>query len=188
MKKQIENNLEEKQLKSKVVFDGNLLHVKSDTILLPNGKESTREYIEHVGAACIVAITDKNEIIVEKQYRYPFHRVITEIPAGKLNFKDEDPLLAAKRELKEETGYTAKTWHYLGTYYPSCAYSDEKIAIYLARDLETGNQNLDDDEFLQVELIPFQEFLNDIFSGKICDGKTQSAVLLAHNFMKQDPQ
>ena len=111
-----QNELKETLVDSELVYDGCLLYVLKDTVRLPNDRTTTREYIKHVGAVCVVALDDANNIILERQFRYPFGRVIDEIPAGKLDSIDEDPLDAAKRELKEETGYTADTWAYLGAY------------------------------------------------------------------------
>lgn len=175
--------LNEKTIISEKIYDGKLLHIKKDTVKLSNGNKSVREYFNHVGASCVVAITDDNEIIIEKQFRYPFKSVITEIPAGKLDSKSEDPLLAAKRELKEETGYTAKRWTYMGDFYPSVAYTDECIRMYLAQDLYLGDAHLDDDELIEIEKIPFKEFIQDVMDGKIKDGKTIAAVLKANNII-----
>ncbi len=171
------DNLTEKTLSSKNIFRGHLLDVYCDEISLPNGNKAGREYIKHVGAVCVVALTDDNKVIVERQYRYPMHEVTVEIPAGKLDSKDEDPLLAARRELKEETGAETEEMTYLGKFYPTPAYSDEVIHMYLARGLSFGEQELDFDEFLTYELVPISELADDIIAGKIHDGKTQTAVL-----------
>lgn len=172
-------NLEEKQISSTNVYDGSFLYVKCDKVMLPNGKTKNREYIKHPGAVCIVAITDDNQLIVEKQFRYPFHDIILEIPAGKLNSDDEEPLEAAKRELREETGFEADSWQPLGCFYPTVAYTDECITMFLARNLHKGEQDLDDDEFLNIDLISFEKFVDMILDGQIKDGKTQAAVLKA---------
>jgi ADP-ribose pyrophosphatase len=171
--------LGETQVDSQNIFDGFVLHVKKDTIKLPNGNEATREIIRHIGAVCVVPVTDDNKVIMERQFRYPIDRVITEIPAGKLDDKNEDRLMAAKRELREETGYEADEWLDLGIYYPAPAYSDEKITMYLAKGLHKGERDLDEDEFLNVEEIPIKSLVDDILSGKITDGKTQVAILKA---------
>ena len=177
------DNLREEQISSEKVFDGFLLKVYKDTIRLPNGDTGVRELIRHMGAVCVVALTDDNEVIIEKQFRYPFDSVLTEIPAGKLDSPDEDPLDAAKRELKEETGYTAERWKYLGVYYPTVAYTNETIHMYLARGLTAGEQQLDEDEFLQYRLVPFRSVLQDVMDGKIEDGKTQLALLKAARYL-----
>ena len=155
------------------------MDVKRDRVRLPNGNQSVRELLRHVGAVCVVPVTDDGRVVVERQYRYPIDQVITEIPAGKLDSPDEDRLSAAQRELREETGFTADRWTDMGLYYPAAAYSDEKITMYLAQGLHKGEQHLDEGEFLNVETVPIAELVEDILSGKITDGKTQAAVLKA---------
>ncbi len=172
-----EKGLEEKQISSEKVYSGRLLQVYKDTVELPSGAESGREYIKHVGAVCIVALTDDGKIVMERQYRYPVGEVVREIPAGKLDSKDEDPVKAAARELKEETGITAEKYEYLGPLYPTCAYSDEVIHMFAARSLSFGDRHTDDDEFLEVELVPLDDVAADIMAGKIADAKTQAAVM-----------
>ncbi len=178
------DELFEKQLSSENVYKGRLLDVYSDKIELPNGHTSTREYIKHVGAACVVPVDSDNNVIIERQFRYPFGRVLTEIPAGKLDSKSEPHLEAALRELKEETGYVADKMVYLGEFYPTCAYSDEIIHIYLATGLTLGERQLDDDEFLGVEKMPLETLVDEIMKGNIQDGKTQTAILKAYLYLK----
>ena len=183
-----DNELELEQLgevkaASEEIFDGFVLHVMKDTVTLPNGNTATRELIRHIGAVCVVPVTDDNKVIMERQFRYPINRVITEIPAGKLDAADEDRLFAAKRELREETGYEADEWIDMGLYYPAPAYSDEKITMYLARGLKKGARDLDEDEFLNIVEIPIDELVDDIMSGRITDGKTQVAILKASAIM-----
>lgn len=169
----------ELQLSSEKVFDGVLLKVYRDKVRLPNGNETTRELIKHQGAVCVVPVTDDGNVIVERQFRYPVGRVITEVPAGKLDGPDEDHLEAAKRELREETGLTADHWTEMGTYLAAAAYTSECITMYLATGLHWGERQLDDDEFLDVMEVPFDELINDIMSGSVSDGKTISSVLKA---------
>jgi len=170
-------NLEEIMTASEEIFNGKILHLYRDTVRLPNGNAATRETIRHVGAVAVVALTDDHQVIVERQFRYPLNRVITEIPAGKLDSFTEDRLCAAKRELEEETGYTADNWVSLGDYYPAAAYCDERITIYLATGLHKGARHLDEDEFLNVSLMPLDALVEDIMQGRITDGKTQTALL-----------
>jgi len=177
--------LGEVKVSGKDIFDGFVLHVKKDIIKLPNGKEASREVIRHIGAVCVVPVTDDNKVIVERQFRYPVNRVITEIPAGKLDSADEDRFEAIKRELREETGYTADEWTDLGEYLPAPAYSDERITMYMARGLHKGETDLDEDEFLDVMEVPIDELVEDIMNGKISDGKTQVAILKAFTMLKQ---
>ena len=169
--------LAEKQVDSTEVFDGRLLHVYKDNIILPNGQKSTREYIKHLGAVAVVAVDNEGRIAVEHQFRYPFMKELLEIPAGKLDSADEDHLEAAKRELREETGIEAGCFEYLGPFYPTCAYSTEVIHLYLAWDLSFGSRDLDDDESINVEMIDMGKFVGMILAGDVPDGKTQAAVL-----------
>ncbi len=169
--------LREVTVGSEDIFDGVILNVKRDSVRLPNGHLSVREVIRHVGAVCVVPVTDRGEVIVERQYRYPYDTVITEIPAGKLDSKQEDRLSAAKRELREETGLTADVWTDLGGFYPAPAYSDEYITMFLAQGLHQGRQELDPDEFLDVDKVPLEELIEDVMAGKIPDAKTQTALL-----------
>lgn len=172
-------NMEEKQLSSTNIFDGKVLHVRLDEITLPNGVKATREYCHHNGAVCVIPVTDEGEIICVRQYRYPFHEALLEIPAGKLDAPDEDPTSAAIRELREETGAVCQKLTYMGLYYPSPAILDEKIYMYLAEGLTFGETDFDDDEFLEIIKIPVDELSQAIIDGRIRDGKTQAAVLRA---------
>ena len=172
-------NLTEVKTDSEEIFDGIVLHVFKDTVQLPNGKPATREVIRHVGAVGVIPMTEDGKVIIERQFRYPLDRVVTEIPAGKLDSFAEDRLSAAKRELEEETGYTAAEWIDLGDYYPTPAYCDERITLYLAKGLSLGNRHLDEDEFLNFEAIPLSDLVEDVMAGRITDGKTQVAVLKA---------
>ncbi len=169
--------LGERTIDSTEVYSGKLLHVYSDSVELPNGRRSKRELIKHNGAVAVVPLTDDGCVIAERQFRYPFQTVLTEIPAGKLDSAEEDHLSAAKRELKEETGFVADTWIELGPLYPSIAYTTEVIYLYLAKDLRQEKQELDEGEFLNVIRIPLKEFVERIMSGEIRDAKTQTAIL-----------
>lgn len=177
-------NLDEVMVASEEIFDGHVVHLFKDTVELPNGKHAVRETIRHIGAVAIVPLTDDGKVIVERQFRYPLGCVITEIPAGKLDSKDEDRLAAAKRELEEETGYTAEEWIDLGDYYPAAAYTDERISLYLAKGLQHGERNLDEDEFLNVLAVDLEELVADVLNGTITDGKTQAALLKTYLRLK----
>ena len=182
---EIFENLTEVKTGSQEIFDGVILHVFKDTVKLPNGNPATREVIRHVGAVGVIPVTDDGKVIVERQFRYPLNRVITEIPAGKLDSTAEDRLSAAKRELEEETGYTAGEWIELGDFIPTCAYCDERITLYLARDLSLGQRHLDEDEFLNFEAVPLKELVEQVMNGTITDGKTQVAILKAARLLEK---
>ena len=171
--------LAETQVSSEDIFDGVILHVKRDMVALSNGNTTVREVIRHIGAVCVIPVTDDNRVIMERQFRYPLNKVILEIPAGKLDAPDEDRLSAIRRELREETGYTADEWTELGDFHPAPAYSDEFITMYLARGLHKGERHLDDDEFLDVYAIPLSELVEDVIAGRISDAKTQVCILKA---------
>ncbi len=177
--------LVEKKHTTEKIFSGHLLELYKDTVILPDGKQAPREYVKHVGAVCVVPITDDGRVIVERQYRYPVEEVTLEIPAGKLNSKQEDHEEAARRELREETGAIARELIYLGKFYPTCAYSDEIIYMYMAKGLDFTDASPDDDEFLTVESLPIDELVSMINNGEVPDGKTQAAVLRAYMMLKQ---
>ena len=180
MKNEEITDFTEKQVSSELIFDGRILHVYNDQILLPNGEPSQREYIRHVGAVCVIPITDDGDVIVEHQYRYPTGQTLLEIPAGKLNYKGEDPDSAVLRELKEETGAEAGELVSLGYFYCTPAYSDEKIHMYMARKLKFGETQRDEDEFLSVEKIPLKKLVEMVMNNEVNDVKTQAAVLRAY--------
>lgn len=169
--KQDDAHLAEVFVSGEDVFKGKLLHVVRDTITLPNGRTGSREYIKHPGAACIVAEFEDGKLLLERQYRYPMGKVMIEFPAGKLD-RGENPLVAAQRELKEETGYWARSWHTLGHMHPLIAYADEIIHIFHANGLVQGNAKLDPDEFLELFSATPEEITAMIADNRISDGKT----------------
>ena len=172
-------DLQEKTVSSKQVFDGRLLKVYEDTVRMPDGALKTREYINHIGASCVLPITEDNEAVLVRQFRYPFHAELIEVPAGKLDSAREDRAMTARRELLEETGLTADELLYLGSTYTSVAYSNEIISIYMARGLHQQEQKLDDGEFLNVIKLPMPELIEKVMAGELPDPKTQIAVLKA---------
>lgn len=178
------HDLTEQKTGSQEIFDGAIVHLFKDTVRLPNGNAATREVIRHIGAVAVIPVDADGRVIVEKQFRYPLNRVVTEIPAGKLDSFTEDRLSAAQRELREETGYTAAEWIFLGDYYPTPAYCDEKITLYLARGLAQGQRHLDEDEFLNFEAVPLAQLVEDVMAGRITDGKTQVAILKAARYLE----
>jgi ADP-ribose pyrophosphatase len=157
------------------VFDGDLLHVRRDRVRLPNGGEATREYVVHPGAVLMLPILADGRLVLERQFRYPVGRVMLEFPAGKID-PDETPLATAKRELREEAGYTAGTWQHLGTVHPEIGYSTEAIEIYIAMDLAHVGAQLDEGEFLDVVLMTEDELLTAFDAGLVTDGKTVAAM------------
>lgn len=170
-------------LDSEPVFDGVLLHVRRDTVRLPNGREATREYIRHPGAAMIIARPDPDSIVLERQFRYPLARHFIELPAGKID-KGEDPLATAKRELREECGYTAQQWRHLTTLHPCIAYADERIELYLADGLTQVGAALDEDEFLEVMTVPLAQALDWVRDGAITEAKAVTGLLWAEKIRK----
>lgn len=169
-------NLIEKQISTEYIYEGKIVKLRRDEALLPNGKTSIREVVEHNGGVCVAAITENNEILFVEQFRYPYNKVILEIPAGKRD-ADEEPLACGKRELLEETGVTAEKFLFLGELYPTPGYCGEIIWLYAARGLSYGNQQPDQDEFLNVKKIPIDKAIDMIMSGEIKDAKTQTAIL-----------
>ncbi len=167
---------EEKTVKSECIFDGYVLHVYKDEVSLPDGSESFREYCKHNGGVCVVALTDEDEVLLVDQYRYAMGRMVTELPAGKLE-KGEDPASAILRELKEETGATCDKLTFLGEMYSSPALLSEIIYMYLAEGLHFGDQKLDEGEFLSCKRVKFDLLVDMILKGEIKDAKTQTAVL-----------
>lgn len=171
-----ESHLLEERLSTEIVFKGELLAVSKDTVRLPNGAISIREYITHPGAVVILAILGNGNLVFERQFRYPLQRVFLELPAGKIDH-GEDILITAQRELLEETGYVAKTWSYLGVMHPCIGYSDERIEIFLAEGLShTGRNNLDHNEFLDVLEMSPEAAKSAVWSGGITDAKTITAL------------
>lgn len=169
-------NLTETPLKQTEIYRGKIITVRVDDARLPNGAIAKREVVEHPGGVCVAALTDQDELLFVRQFRYPYGEVIPEIPAGKLE-RGEDPLPAGKRELREETGASAAHFESLGQLYPSPGYCGEIIHMYLATGLSFGEMCPDDDEFLEVERIPLARAVEMVLNGDIKDAKTQAAVL-----------
>lgn len=174
-------DLTEKTISSKEIFKGRIIDVKLDTVELPNGRTSTRELVLHPGGVGIIAVSSERKVFLVKQYRKPFDRVITEIPAGKLE-PGENPLSAAARELEEEIGYSGKL-RPIGSYYSSPGFCDEILHLYLATDLVPVGQHPDEDEFLQIITADLDELYDKIIKGTQADAKTAAAVLLAKNIL-----
>jgi ADP-ribose pyrophosphatase len=175
-------DLSEHRLSGRLVFDGKLLKVRSDTVRLPDGSTAEREWIDHPGAVAVIALTESGELVMERQYRYALGREMIEIPAGKID-PGEDPLATARRELKEETGYTAGEWRHLATIHIAIGYSNEHIEIFLARGLKQELADLDDEEFVEVFSLPLATALAWVREGRITDSKTVSCLFWAEKIL-----
>ena len=170
-------HLIETKVSSEVVFDGNLLQVRRDTVRLPDGNLATREYVVHPGAVLVVPVLPDGRLVVERQYRYPVGRVFVEFPAGKLD-PGETEIATAQRELAEETGYLAATWTPLGRIHSVVGYSSEAIHFFIAEGLTHVGARLDDGEFLEIVTMRLDEMLAAMDRGEITDAKTVAALLL----------
>lgn len=169
--------LKEKVVSSNEIFNGRILKVKLDKVLLPNGKISSREVVLHPGAVAILPILPNGDIVFVKQYRYPIDSIIYELPAGKLEL-NEKPLKCAIRELSEETGYDTNNLEFLTTIVTTPGFSNENIYLYLAKNLIKSKQHLDEDEFIDVEVLSVSKVKQMILEGNIFDSKTLSALLV----------
>lgn len=179
-----DSHLIERRQDSQELFKGKLLHAFRDTVILPDGGSATREYIVHPGAVVIVPLLDDGRLLLERQFRYPVGRVMIEFPAGKLDVQGEDRLACAKRELLEETGYTAREWAHAGVLHPVISYSTEFIDIWFARGLvDGGTRALDHGEFLDVFTATPQQLLDWCRDGKVTDAKTLSCVVWLQNVL-----
>ncbi|VTU23332.1 ADP-ribose pyrophosphatase [Variovorax sp. SRS16] len=175
-------HLKEEGTASELLLQGNFLRAMRDTVRLPDGHTATREYVVHPGAVVIVPLLDDGRLVLERQYRYPIGRVMTEFPAGKLD-AGEDPLVCGQRELLEETGYTAREWAHAGAMHLAVAYSTEIIHIYFARGLSLGDRQLDHGEFLDVISATPQELFGWCRDGTVTDAKTQTCALWLQNVL-----
>ncbi|MGL4972481.1 MAG: NUDIX hydrolase [Culicoidibacterales bacterium] len=170
-------HLIEKKQTSTLKFHGKVVDVYQDTVVLPNGHEAVRDIVRHPGGVCVLALTPEQKIIFVKQYRYALDEVTLEIPAGKLDPTDHDPMQAALRELAEETPYTAQSLELLYTFYPTPGFCDEKLRLYVAHGVAYNSElTTDDDEFLDVVYYSVEEAMELLQTGQITDGKTIMAL------------
>lgn len=176
-------DMTEKTIASREVYRGRILRVREDTVLLPNGKEGRREVVEHPGGVGILAL-DGDDVLLVRQYRYAFSRVLTEIPAGKRE-PGEAPSVTARRELKEEIGAEAEKWTELGALIASPGCYGETLYLYMAQELAFGTTHPDEDEFLEVLRLPFDEAVAQCMSGQMTDAKTVAAILKAKILLKR---
>ena len=174
-------DLTEHGIESRMLVDGALLKVYRDRVRLPNGNESVREWIDHPGAAAVVPLLEDGRVILVRQYRYPLGAEFIEVPAGKLDRDGESPEAVAVRELREETGWQADELISLGAYHIAVGYSNEVIHCYLATGLTEVGSSLDEDEFLEVLYIPFDETLEMVADGRITDAKSVVSLLRAQS-------
>ncbi len=177
-----DRHLREEKITSQELLKGHFLHAFRDTVRLPDGREATREYVRHPGAVVIIAQLDDGRVVLERQFRYPVQSVMIEFPAGKLD-AGEDPLACAKRELLEETGYSARRWARAGVMHPVISYSTEFIDIWFARDLTAGERQLDAGEFLDVFTAAPDELVQWCRDGRVTDAKTLTGVLWLQNVL-----
>ena len=177
-------NIIEKNVESRRVFDGIILHIDHMTNELPNGQLAQRECARHIGASAVVPVDAEGNVYMVRQFRACIDRVLLEIPAGKLDYRGEDRLEAAKRELQEETGLTARSWVHLTDIFTTPGFSDELRSLYLARNLEAGRSHPDDDEFLNLVKMPLADVVTAIAGGEITDAKTICAVMLAEKLCR----
>ena len=177
-----DQNLAEVTLSSETIAEGGMLLVKRDQVKVPSGATSQREYVIHPGAVVVVPVLDNGNLLLERQFRYPLSQVFIELPAGKID-AGEPHLETGRRELLEETGYSAQEWVYLGLQHPCIGYSNEVIHIYLARGLSSGEHNRDEDEALQLFEASLEQCLQMIQDGELTDGKTIVALFRAEKFL-----
>ena len=175
--------LTERRVSSKTIFEGRIIKVTLDQAELPNGKLAAREVVEHPGGVAVLALEEDNTTYLVKQFRYPIQQLLLELPAGKLDGR-EDHLLAANRELSEETGLEAEEWTYMGSILASPGFCTERLHMYLARKLSHKKQHLDEDEFLNVVPIPFDALVRQVMDGSQDDAKTVAAVLKAKTLLE----
>lgn len=169
-------------INSKEVFKGKVINVNVDTISLPDGKTAEREIVVRADATAVVPIDEDGNVVLVEQYRHGALSMVLEIPAGMLE-KGEDPKECAIRELEEETSFIAKNITHITTMYPTVGFCTEKLHIYLAKDLEQGNFNFDDDEFIEVKKIPLEKAIDMIYTGEIIDAKTIIGLLACKKFL-----
>ncbi len=179
-----DEELTEIEISSENIFDGVLLHVKRDYVKLPNGKTSVREWITHPGASAVIPYFEDGTILLVKQYRYPIKKVTYEIPAGKMDVKGEDPIECAKRELSEETGYCAESYHKLSSIATTVGFTNEIIHIYVAEKLKSGAQHTDEDEFINVVRVSLKDAVKMVNEGEIYDAKSVTAILMLESYIK----
>lgn len=167
-----DKRLLEKRLERTEVFSGKAVNFRADSVLLPDGKTATREFLDHPGAVAVLPVAGNGDIILVRQFRYPVGETTLEVPAGKLHGETDEPLERAKAELREETGYTASAFRFLLSFWPTPAFSNEVLHIFAASGLKAGKASPDEDEFIRAVRVPFGRTAALIRSGAIKDAKT----------------
>ena len=175
----------EEKLSSSCVYSGHIINVYSDTVTLENGAAAPRDVVRHKGAVAVAPVTDDGELIFVRQFRYPVSRELLELPAGKRDSENEEPLSCCVRELEEETGYRAERITHVGGFIASPGFCDERIELFVAEGLTKGCSHPDEDEFLDVVTIPVERAVEMVMSGEIEDGKTQALILKTALFLKK---
>lgn len=169
--------LTERMVSSQTIFEGKIIKVTLDQAMLPDGKLAAREVVYHPGGVAVLALDEDMNVTLVRQFRYPIQQELLELPAGKLDHEAESQLIGAQRELSEETGLEAEEWTYLGYTLASPGFCDEALHMYLARKLKRKQQHLDEEEFLNVEVMKFDELVRQVMDGTITDAKTVSTTL-----------
>lgn len=169
----------EKVISTRLVYEGRILNLRVDTVELPGGRTGTREVVEYQGAVAVVPLNENRELLMVRQYRHAAKRDLLEIPAGKIE-AGEDPAVCARRELLEETGCGAADMVPLLHFFSTPGFTTEEMHVFVATGLIPGEQDLDDDEFIDVLAVPFEKALEMIKSGEICDAKSIAGILAAN--------
>jgi len=168
-----------------LIYPGRVVHLEKWKVQLPDGRMATREVVQHVGAVAVVACDEEGRVATVEQCRVALGRIMEEIPAGKLDSKQEDHLLAAQRELQEETGLTAKNWLHMTDVITTPGFCDESISLYLATGLTRGETHFDEDEFLNIHMTPYGQLMEKIYAGGLQDQKTVCALLMARPYLEK---
>ncbi len=170
-------------IKENRVYDGMIINLNVDTVILPNGREAKREVVHHPGGVGVVAVDNEGYVYLVEQFRVPYNTMMLEIPAGKLDKGNEDTESAARRELSEETGLEAENMQFIGEFYPSVGYTDENLRLFVATDLTFEKSHPDEDEFVNLKKYHFDDAVKMVMDGTIKDGKTIAAILKAKNLL-----
>jgi len=181
-----ESMMKETIVSREKIYDGKIIDVEKWIAAIPNGQTALREIVLHRGASAIVPVDEEKNVYLVRQYRIPFHKVSLEIPAGKLDYAGEDRFECAKRELKEETGFSADKWQHLTDLETTPGFCTEVISVYLAQGLTKGETDFDDDEFIDLVKMPLSEAVRMVMQGDITDAKSISGILMANNSLSSE--